>query len=457
METNYDITTSKYVTLVGQVQSGKTIELLNYCYQSIFLHNTSVIFVIRNITDDRLQLLNRIFNYNKLLITKINVKSITDLSNSEFIEFLNKKGVIITLCNIFQLDKIIQYLNKYSGNFNLCIDEVDFSIKTKDFSSKIDTRMKYLKEKATHILGATATPVALFLTEKKMSKIKKLNVNENYKSIESLSVNFVEPVFIPGQRFPACDYKAMNEVYQNCLEKTKCILLHTVVKEKIYHRKLQEHITKKWPKFTTIVYNGDGIVVSCPSRTSNKKLAKKRNYNLYNQFINKYYFIDSHHMFQNYGISEVLQILKDDTEHNHSHITIIAGHLAARGLSFVSSDYTWHLTDQYYNTSNNNHGENLLQSLRILGCYSDSVPLSLWCSEKIWKNIVEQNNLINNLVNNSKDSINWFTKIQEIPINNPLKRLTRPKIAKDLCWNNNGDFYNMKITQPSDQSDSEIN
>jgi hypothetical protein len=454
MVSNYDIGNSKYVTLIGHVQSGKTIELLNYCYQSVYLHNTPVIFIIRNITDDRLQLLSRFFNYNKILTTKLNVKSITELNNLNFVEFLKNKGIVIALCNIFQLDNIIKYLNNYSEKFNLCIDEVDFSIKTSDFSSKTDIRMKILKEKANHILGATATPVALFLTEKKMSKVKKLNINNNYKSIESLNIKFVNPVFIPGARFPICDYKAMNEVYENCLIKSSCILLHTVVKQKVYHRKLSEHVNNKWPTFTTIIYNGDGIVVTCPNRISNKPLAKKKSYNIYKQFINKYYFIDSQHVFQNYGISEVLQILKDDPEYNHTHITIISGNLASRGISFVSSDYTWHLTDQYYNTSKNNHGENLLQSLRILGCYNDSIPLTLWCSERIWKTIIQQNKLVNNLVNISKDSTEWFTKIQEIPINDPVKRVTRPKISKDLVWNNNGEFYNIKIKE---ELDSQIN
>jgi hypothetical protein len=71
----------------------------------------------------------------------------------------------------------------------------------------------------------------------------------------------------------------------------------------------------------------------------------------------------------------------------------------------------------------------------------------LWCSERIWKTIIQQNKLINNLVNNSKDSNNWFSKIQEIPINSPVKRVTRPKIAKELLWNNNGEFYNIKIPE----------
>jgi hypothetical protein len=451
---DYEINNSKYVSLIGEVQSGKTIELLNYCYQSIHLHNTPVIFIIRNITDDRLQLLSRFFNYNKLLTNKIDVKSISELNDSTFVNFLYKNGIVISLCNTHQLDKIIDYLKEYSGKFNLCIDEVDFSIKSKDFSSKIDIRMKYLKERANHILGATATPFALFLAEKKMSKIKKLNVNANYKSIESLRIKFIDPVFIPGPRFPTCDYRAMNEVYNSCLKKDQCILLHNVVKEKVYHTRLMDYINNKWSNFTTIVYNGDGIVVSCPSRLSNKKLTKTRSFNVYNQFINKYYFLDSKHIFNNYGISEVLQILKDDPEHTHTHITIIAGHLASRGISFVSSDYSWHLTDQYYNTSKYSHGENLLQALRILGCYNDSVPLTLWCSEKIWKNIMDQNKLINTLVTENNNSVNWFAKLQEIPIINPVKNPTRPNISKKFKWGSSGNFYNIKIND-SDNSENE--
>ena len=111
-------------------------------------------------------------------------------------------------------------------------------------------------------------------------------------------------------------------------------------------------------------------------------------------------------MFENYNISEVLQILKNDPIHNHQFISIISGHLASRGISFVSSDYSLHLTDQYFSPGTNTHGENLLQSLRILGCYKDNNPLTLWCSEQTWKLIVQQNNFINNLHNSPDITLN---------------------------------------------------
>ena len=42
---NYEINKSKYVTLVGDVQSGKTIHEINYCYESVFIHKE--IFCLR--------------------------------------------------------------------------------------------------------------------------------------------------------------------------------------------------------------------------------------------------------------------------------------------------------------------------------------------------------------------------------------------------------------------------
>ena len=187
-----------------------------------------------------------------------------------------------------------------------------------------------------------------------------------------------------------------------------------------------------YPELTVLTYNGDGIKVICKNR-NNTPFAERKTLNNYRQLINKYFIIDEGtyliHYFQNYSISEVLQLLVDDPEHNHSHISIISGHLASRGISFVSTDYSLHLTDQYLYAAKNTHGENLLQSLRILGCYSDNIPLTLWCSEKTWKAINVQNKIINNLVTGVNGSRNWMAKIKEIQINRPNRPLSRPRLC----------------------------
>ena len=76
MTNPYEINVSKYVALIGHVQSGKTIEEINYTYQSIN-QNIPVVFIVRNITADQLQLKDR-FN---LCEKKLNVKILSHLSH----------------------------------------------------------------------------------------------------------------------------------------------------------------------------------------------------------------------------------------------------------------------------------------------------------------------------------------------------------------------------------------
>ena len=462
---DYELQQAKYVTLVGYIQSGKTNELLNYCYQSINFVKVPVIFILRNIKADLLQLDKRFssfFENNK----QINVSSLSqlfanpDLGLNKALAHLANNGIIILLCNTYQLRRIIEVLDIYTqdGKYNLCIDEVDFSIKSKDLSSSTDKYLKIIKSRANHILGATATPFAVFSTDKSLSKIKKIKVNNNYKGINSLTVKFVEPVIIKNLNlFPYCDHLSMNTIYSSCLSKNECVLLHTVIKEKIYQTSIMNYVNRKYKSFTTVLYNGDGIVVKCPMR-NNIPFTKPKTFNDYKQLINKYSMNSGikgntgniTHYFENYSISEVLQLLKNDSEYCHSHISIISGHLASRGISFVSSDYSVHLTDQYFHPGKKSHGENILQSLRILGCYKDSKELTLWCSKNTWKDVLEQQLLIDKLVNCCQDSRDWFVKIQEISLNRPRREFTRHKI-NNYSWNSE----NLILSHYSSESESE--
>jgi len=460
---NYEIGDSKYITLVGSIQSGKTNELINYCYTSVNYHKIPVIFILRNIKADLLQLLNRFEEHSILNKKRILIKSIYQFQNdSEIFDFLKESGIILLLCNSFHLTKINSIISNTPIKYNVCIDEADFSIKTHDCKSQTDRKMKLIKDRANHIIGATATPFAIFSTEKKMTKIKKMGNSQNYKGIESLIINFVEPIIIKNfNRFPHCDYLTIKKVYSECLLKNECVLLHSVIKEKVFHRLLFDYVSTTFKKFTVIIYNGDGIFVKCPMRIQNKPFAKNKSYNQFKQLIRGYYYNKEQniHVFEKYGISEVLQILKDDPEYSHSHISIISGHLASRGISFVSNDYSLHLTDQYFHPSKSSHGENLLQSLRILGCYKDSKPLTLWCSKNTWESILEQHNTINKVVNNINDSVNWVHSIQRINIKKPDRTFTRPRLSKNVSWNSinttSNSEFNLGINYySSDSSDS---
>jgi len=455
MENQSNYFDCKYLTLIGHVQSGKTNEEINYCYSSINHYKVPVIFLTRNIKADQLQLRDRFNSFD------MNVKILSHLKLDQAVEVLKSNGIIILLCNDHQLYRIKNILKKYNGNYNICIDEVDFSIKSSFNISSIDKVLSELKQNATHILGATATPFAVFSNDKHLSKIKKLKPNSNYFGIETLTLKFVTPCIITSEEdFPLCDMEAMDTIYESLLEKDHAVLLHTVVKKKQLQYSIQKYISINYP-FTVITYNGDGIKVICNQRKSLVPFADTKSLNNYNQLINKYFIIQEYldgpiiHLFKNYSISEVLQILKLDSEHYHTHISIIAGHLASRGISFVSTDYSIHLTDQYFYANKKTHGENLLQSLRILGCYKDTEPLTLWCSKKTWKSILQQNKIINNLVNGLDNRQDWMCKIKDIYIPHPKNALTRPKLNNYSLNKNEKEFF-IKLNIEDLESENEI-
>jgi hypothetical protein len=448
----FEINKTKYLTLIGHIQSGKTNEEINYCYASIKKFNLPVIFIVRNITADQLQLRDR-FDQN---VPDLNVSLLSILSIDQAVQFLKDLGVIILLCNEHQLHKAMLVLREYRGEYNLCIDEVDFSIKSKNNDSKVDIRLSSLKASANHILGATATPFAVFSCDRTLTKIKKIKPGKNYRSLETLNVKFVNPI-VKGD-FPFSDCFNIQNIYTSLLAKPRAFLLHTVVKEIHKQKKLFDYLIDIHPEFTMVLYNGEGIQVCAPGRKG-PPLAKKKALNRYWQLINRYSVyhdgLADIHTFTNYSIAEVLQILVDDPYFNHTHISLIAGQLASRGISFVSSDYSLHLTDQYLHSSQKTHGEHLLQSLRILGCYTDSEPLSLWCSENTWDNILNQNEIINRLVNDTQNSKEWLVKLTNVAINRPKVPMTRPNLTRGIRYPRIGNEVYIELPSDTEESSSE--
>ena len=420
-----------YLALIGDVQSGKTNEEILYCFNSIN-NKIPVIFIVRNIKADQLQLCNRIREYN------INI-NVSILRGTKVLEFLKSIGILIVLCNKDQLRVTCKFLEQYGNEYNVCIDEVDFSIKTKNGTSLTDVYLTKIKNNAKNILGATATPFALFSTEKKMV-VKKLHPSNKYHGINSLNVQHVASDI---RNFAESDTIAITEIYDALLAKERAFILHSVTKKKELHTNIMHHLAEKYPSFTVLTYNGDGISLMSNNRPS-LPFTKKVSANMYGQIINKYYFIDNVHFFQNWAISEVLQLLVDDPVYKHTHISVISGHLASRGISFVSSDYSLHLTDQYFTAGKKTHGENYIQSLRILGCYSDSLPLTLWCSKYTWENILEHNEIIHRIINELDGSMEWMAKIKEITVNKPKNGLTRPNLA-DFKFNRLKSFYTLDL------------
>jgi hypothetical protein len=82
------------------------------------------------------------------------------------------------------------------------------------------------------------------------------------------------------------------------------------------------------------------------------------------------YLHNTKKIFKFKSISKIIDSLKE-----HKHIIFIANRLSSRGLSYVSSDYTRHLTWQITKVRSNK--TSFLQSLRILGIYTSTKRLHL--------------------------------------------------------------------------------
>ena len=96
----------RYLALVGHVQSGKTNEEISYCYNSIEHHKTPVVFLTRNIIADQLQLRDRFQSFN------IDTTLLSHSTLDEGVHVLQSTGIIILLCNQYQLHRMKQILLK---------------------------------------------------------------------------------------------------------------------------------------------------------------------------------------------------------------------------------------------------------------------------------------------------------------------------------------------------------
>ena len=147
--------------------------------------------------------------------------------------------------------------------------------------------------------------------------------------------------------------------------------------------------------------------------------------------------------FLNYELSEILQAIKDK---KFTHISLITGKLASRGLSVVSKDYKLHLTDQYYIPSLNVNGETLIQGLRILGCYDDKKQLNIWCPIYVYYQILNCKKIMDKYINSFENKELNNKLINSVSFNNkPLIKMTRPQIENKITWESVFDEKNNKF------------
>jgi len=373
-----------YLVVVGYVQSGKSQLMIYYSAWMAKEHNMNIIIMLRNQTVDVRSLSRKIVKFKKeRKLTNADIEVISfakqfTISGLEEMhqKFCERKKIFIILGNSDQLRKINDIIIYGNENempikpFCLVIDELDLNEKQE--ATKFYTEFNKIKGSGfiSSVLGVTATALPVMfrrLQELKSDQIIRLQAPMNYRGINNIDFTTIDIKEIDINK------KVMKRILKTKYNSFKdkdgnihpTILLIKDERIKTNQLEMRDHLLfdpKIKKHYCMLVWNGDGMYISLPSRTT--IFAK------------------------NLNINDALQNIKDLKYGKvPERIAIISGDLANRGQSFVSTDYSWHLTHMIMSASNGSSGTNLIQYTRLCGCYNDDIHLNLFTSDEIQKEL----------------------------------------------------------------------
>ena len=378
-------------SITGKVQGGKTDLSFRLAHKSI-MSGTKVIYLIlpkdegKRQTENRLKKFNEQFEgwciENELEFKPIDYGFIADCGkNIEKLRKVMKKDMIIAYSNVSQLDKLLSQVNIEKFKFNLITDEVDDVYKEE--GKEMTKPFKKICEMATNHIGLTATSLKFWYKEKKVEVYKcfRLEKHKNYKGIGDVihyPLSKKDNIFSTDKNIFQKDYKLISYIKKIGSKKDEYVekygqpVICLYVPSKIIqvHNKILEHFQNDpelMEEWVVIRYDGNGEsnVKLLSLHTGGKPVIVKK------------------------CLADVLTDLKLRMHESGRmrNIMIVSGTLADRQVSFVDSDYEWHLSHQRVLFSKGTDCTNKVQSMRLLGIFNDEMPLTLTCRKDDYDDI----------------------------------------------------------------------
>ena len=397
--------TPKFYSLDGMPQSGKAATLVYFMLSAVFSFQKCIL-ITRNISADIPQMENTMKRIAEESYQKSKEMGYTNYpqliwtTNPDFPEWSNPNSltrIMIIMGNHSQANKALTTLNSAKNiEYNVFIDEADQVVNTEKTSVDKSFRpvLEEIISKSKRTICCTATPLGMVFNDKfdvMCSDLLHLLIKPNYHGLEQ-----IRPVFLDTtQQYHSQYEKDIFEV-DDCLkdyledfsrrlffvkEEMPAITLIKNSLSKKHHREVYDYCCKTYPKITPIIYDGSQTKLggNCP--------------NLKKIIINKKTYKNDTNSYNLKGITiqNVLQYLKDNGGYKmFPRIVIISGKLADRGLNFSSTDYKWHLTEQYYRTGKSSNMPTLIQSMRIFGLSPNNIQRVLYTTEDIYNDIKKQ-------------------------------------------------------------------
>jgi hypothetical protein len=447
--------------VAGLIQSGKSNVI---CGLALYLTRglgLSVVVLLRNYNADYEQLRNKFeVEYDTIPFYAGNRTQLRHM-------FKGDPKVIICIENEKQMIRLDEEINKLNPPFVLIADEVDSVCYKADETGQRIMAFESIKSKSSQFIGVTATSYIMLYKEHLLTNraIYRVPVDPCYKgidyligtnSIEELPNNFdfklktitpaVWELSEDMEQFYTriANIAPFEEKEVGSATHQPVIVLQTteteIKKQFQCMGALARHpVFKK--EFSIIVYNGEGVYLYSPHRLDNEIIGDEGELTegvLPNDRYSHYISDCNVLHFKKAGIKHALQYFKN-REQTPSHIIIIAGLMVGRGLNIVSSDYQWHLTHQILRVSDNADISDLIQKLRLLGIFRDSLPLRLFLTKREATNLKKGHFLHNTLLNGAEhyEALGAMPELVEeieMPAGHIPRRRTTKKCAEP-SWN----------------------
>lgn len=404
-----------YQLLAGQVQSGKTREIINYCYWSVHEQKKSVLLVFQNISADVHQFRSRVASFHEQnavsVADQLPIRDIRDYDPDTV-------GVYLAIGNFMQLRKFTESLDATPTQFTMCLDEADLCVKSGNNKSHLEKLLGPLKQRAAHILGVTATNLAILFHEQLVDSMMTLQVPDDYHSYADLT-----KVILPSSNADV----ARAAAYVSFTDRPSGFMLHIEAHKKQRQLMVAQVVAKQNPTVLFIVYNGNGTYVFPHAARSEILGGETDHPTACMKFPVKV------------GIQEILQRVSDSSI---THLSLVSGRMAGRGVSFVSTDFKYHITDQLYMPNRQVHDEGMVQSLRILGRYQTRSELRLHTYKFVIRRMDSSYGICdkyNNELTNTPDRV--ADSVKSVRIVKMKPNFSRKMVTKYLKFKENSEDY----------------
>ena len=504
----------RFNLIIGDIQGGKSNAMLALAISHIF-HGRSAILTVCNkkghiaqIVDSFNLMMTKIYQIMKDKGVDFKPINIIDCSKidqvrakAKFIDAINgkKPALIVNLANSVQFNRMIRLITTevklVHKEYVWIVDEAD-ALLYPNQSEKAEKSLKDAVDAFRELPGLTyaitATPAEILAREDQLMNTNIVQLRGNARHLglrlsagrgvlyrklvhdkidlvddekEGQNMAITDPDFIPFYdefaRRPAwgCgghgknDFEA-NEDDEDDDEDEGCypnIALHV-------NSKFQATMTStiNWMKvqpnyksFALISYMGDGIHMYIPGIHKDVKLhtpdGKDISSSKHNDLLH----------FKGAHIPDALQFLKDNGGvDKFSHVVIFTGFLANRGIRFVSRDFGWHCSDQYMRVSKGTTVSTMMQYVRVLGIFKDSVPVTLWTTKQVCVDLIKGDARMAEAINRLTNKMKTIKKgKRESPAEQKLRiaemeRVNAGKMFHGLKFNINKKTHAKLVSMP---------